>query len=248
MLVGIDHLVIAVADPDAAVVELASALGLVPGGGGQHVRLETRNRLIWLGDTYLELIGVVDPVRAASSWIGAPALHALQAGGGLATWAIATDAIDADVARLRAGGSDLATPVSGERTRPDGAVVRWRLAASSPLAPGAPPFLIEHDTAAAEWTSADRAARSADPARVSGLDLMVDDVGVARDHFARTLGLPFEATHADGETVVSTVGEQVVRLRPRTDWHAPIATIRCTIPGAESRTMDMQGCRWRVAG
>src|SRR5436305_10254030 len=108
MLTGIDHLVIAVEDPDAAADELAETLGVPAGGGGRHDHLGTYNRLIWLGDTYLELIGVFDPIVAATSWVGAPTLRALEDGGGLATWAIATDSIDEDVARLRARGSDVA--------------------------------------------------------------------------------------------------------------------------------------------
>src|SRR5690348_16517781 len=111
MLLGIDHLVIAVADPDLAVLELEDRLGLAPGGGGRHERLGTFNRLVWLGDTYLELIGVFDPELAAESWVGAPALRSLEAGGGLATWAIATDDVSADAGRLRDRGSDLGEPV-----------------------------------------------------------------------------------------------------------------------------------------
>ena len=91
MLIGIDHLVIAVADPDAAADELSETLGIAAGGGGRHDTLGTYNRLIWLGDTYLELIAVFDRTIAATSWVGAPTLRALEDGGGLATWAIATD-------------------------------------------------------------------------------------------------------------------------------------------------------------
>ena len=80
MLIGIDHLVIAVADPDEAASTLESSLGLEPGGGGRHEALGTFNRLVWLGDTYLELIGVFDAKLAAASWIGAPASRAIAAG------------------------------------------------------------------------------------------------------------------------------------------------------------------------
>ncbi len=90
----------------------------------------TFNRLIWLGDSYVELIGVFDPVLAAASWLGAPIVRALETGGGLATWAIATDDIDGDLARLRSTATDLTAPIDGERRRPDGEVVRWRLAAA----------------------------------------------------------------------------------------------------------------------
>ena len=45
---------------------------------------------------------------------------------GLATFALATDDIVGDVARLQAAGSSIGAPVEGARTRPDGDTVRWR--------------------------------------------------------------------------------------------------------------------------
>src|SRR3989449_10200850 len=107
MFLGIDHLAIAVADPDEAATQLERELGLAATGGGRHDALGTFNRLIWLGDSYLELVGVFDRAHAESSWLGAPTLRALDVGGGLATWAIATDDLDHDVAELRGAGSDL---------------------------------------------------------------------------------------------------------------------------------------------
>src|SRR5512146_131495 len=91
VLTGIDHLVIACPDPDAAAGRLEREVGLRARGGGRHESLGTFNRLVWLGDSYLELIGVADRALAESSWIGAPTVRALDGGGGLATWAAATD-------------------------------------------------------------------------------------------------------------------------------------------------------------
>ena len=121
-------------------------LGLTPGGGGRHEALGTFNRLVWLGDTYIELIGVFDRDLAATSWIGAPTLRALDAGGGLATWAIATDAIDDDVGRA----SSPAARTSPNRSPANGAGPMARSSAGdSPRRRGStptrPPFLIEHD-------------------------------------------------------------------------------------------------------
>jgi hypothetical protein len=158
MLLGIDHLVIATEDPDAAAAELETKLGLAARDGGRHPSLGTFNRLIWLGDAYLELIGVFDRSLAERSWLGRPVIEALDAGRGLATWAIAVE--DLDVA-LRWGPPDsgLEGPIDGARERPDGRVVRWRLAHPADPGPTAP-FLIEHDRTAAEWTPEDRAARA----------------------------------------------------------------------------------------
>ena len=144
MFLGVDHLVIAVADPDEAAAQLERELGLAATGGGRHDALGTFNRLIWLGDSYLELIGVFDRALAESSSIGAPTLRTLDMGGGLVTWATATDELEHDVAALRGAGSDLGEPIAGERRRTDGDIVRWRLSTPRQLGPGDPPFLIEH--------------------------------------------------------------------------------------------------------
>jgi hypothetical protein len=248
MLTGIDHLVIAVEDPDGAVKVLTETLGLTEGGGGRHERLGTYNRLVWLGDSYLELLGIHDPALARGSWLGAPAVQALAAGGGLATWAVATDAIDEDVASLRAVGSDLAEPIAGERTRPDGRVVRWRLAVGPALGPEAPPFLIEHDTGSAEWTPDDRAARAAEPARLTAVDIAVDDVAGTTRRWLRTLQLRFRPSLVGGGARDTDIGGQLVRVRPRRDATVPSTRVRLSIPGRPSLQADLVGCRWIVDG
>ena len=246
MLQGIDHLVIAVTDPDAAAADLETRLGLKPGGGGRHDLLGTYNRLVWLGDTYLELIGVFDPELAAGSWVGAPTLRALERGGGLATWAIATDAIDHDTSALRARGSELAEPAASERRRADGEVVRWRLAAAPRLDPGLPPFLIEHDTDAAEWTSADRATRADGPARMTVLELSVDEVNRTSQAFLRSVGLRFRPSLTGGGARDANVGRQTVRLRPRREADAPRSTVHLNIRGRAAADVELLGLRWRT--
>ena len=243
MLLGIDHIVVAVADPDLAVAQLGEALGVEPGGGGRHDRLGTFNRLLWLGDSFIELIGIFEPDLAAGSWIGAPTVRSMKRGGGLATWAIATDDIAADVDLLRATGSDLSDPIDGERARPDAQVVRWRLATPPMLEPSGPPFLIEHDPTSAEWTTADRASRAGRPGRLRGIDLVVPDAESTATWFARTLGIewrrpvgapPFE-TH---------IGDHFVRLRQGEERDP--ANIAVAVEGTEPTTFDLLGCRWAV--
>ena len=58
---GIDHVVIAVADPDAAAAELTERVGLAFTAGGRHEGLGTFNKIAFLGDGYLELMGVPNP-------------------------------------------------------------------------------------------------------------------------------------------------------------------------------------------
>jgi hypothetical protein len=252
MLLGIDHLVIAVPDPDAAAAELERQLGLEATGGGRHEALGTLNRLVWLVDSYLELIGVFDRTLAEQTWIGAPAVRTLDAGGGLATWAMASNALDRDLSDLRALGADLREPMPGERVRPDGDVVRWRLSAPRRLGPQEPPFLIEHDLAAAEWTSADREARDTQrhpvggPVRLETLELPIDDISATIQRFTRAAGLRFRPSLAGGGSRDAVAGRQTVRLRPRRAGSAA-ATIHLVVDArVEPRTADLLGCRWVV--
>jgi hypothetical protein len=244
MLLGVDHLVIAVRDPGGAASTIERDLGIAFTGGGRHDAWGTFNRLAFLGDTYLELIGVFDRALVASptrSAVGRATLAVLVAGReGLATFAVATDDSDGDVGRLRGAGSPLGTPVDGSRTRPDGDVVRWRTAAAGRLGPCEPPFLIEHEHAGAEWGAAARAARAAfeHPAggrvRLARLELPCLDPGAVASAYRATIGLAFGPSR-DG-ALEARVGTQAVRLTGGTGaqpvvllgggWPAPLDLVR----------------------
>jgi hypothetical protein len=239
MLLGIDHLVIADGDPDQAVEELAHRLGLRPGGGGTHPALGTRNRLLWLGDTYIELLGIEDPAAAGRSWLGAPALEALERGEGLLTWAIASDDLDRDAAKAAAGLASLSGPIAGERRRPDGEVVRWRLA-RPPVVGLDSPFLIEHDAASAEWTVRDRAARAADPGRLRSIRLPVAQPERSAERLAG-VGLP--VSKADDRAVL--VGDQRVELVSVERVARPVVGLEGMDPAASS--FELFGIDWTIA-
>jgi hypothetical protein len=220
VLLGIDHLVIAVEDPDAAAAMLEDKLGLDAAEGGRHESLGTYNRLVWLGDSYLELVGVFDRELAARSWVGQPVLAALERGGGLATWAVAIDDLEA-LLRWVPPDSGLVGPVAGERRRPDDRVVRWRLAHPPRMSPTAP-FVIEHDPAGAEWTPGDRAARAEQRhalggrVRLAALEVVSDAAPVAAGRLRRLLGTSAEP--AGRGAVRIGLGSQDVRIvtaRPR---------------------------------
>jgi hypothetical protein len=253
MFLGIDHLVIAVPDPDAAAAELEAAVGLAATGGGRHPG-GTFNRLAWLGDSYVELIGVSDREAAATTWVGAAAVRALEAGGGFATWAISTDDLDADRARLLALGADLGEPRAGERARPDGGVVRWRLSAPAGLGPLEPPFLIEHDRTAAEWTPGERAARASEPHPLGGpvrlevLELPVELMNLSRvsQRLLRSAGLRFRPSLAGRGARDADVGSQSVRLVPARPGVPPI--LRLVASGADPIVADVAGVRFVVRG
>jgi hypothetical protein len=102
---GIDHVVIAVADPDASAAELTEKVGLASTAGGRHEGLGTFNRIAFLGDAYLELMGVEDAAAAHGWAIGRAAARALEAGRGFATYGLVDEAIRVTVPHLQVNGS-----------------------------------------------------------------------------------------------------------------------------------------------
>jgi len=189
---------------------------------------------------------VFDAALAAVSWSGIPTLQALESGGGLATWAIASDDVVFDAAVLRARGSDLAEPTDGERVRDDGRVVRWRMARAPQLGPARPPFLIEHDTTAAEWSPADSAERAAGSGRLTLVELDVDDVNRTSQAFLRTVGLRFRPSLAGGGARDADIGRQKVRLRRRPAPEQSPMAVQVSIRGAATDHFEALGCGWIV--
>jgi hypothetical protein len=121
-MLRIDHVVYAVRDLAAAAVRFRKEFGLDSVVGGRHAGWGTANRIIPLGDQYLELIAVVDEAEASATTFGRSVLERTEAGDGWYLIAVASD----DVVMI---GERLGLEVdAGSRERPDGEVVRWRMA------------------------------------------------------------------------------------------------------------------------
>jgi hypothetical protein len=103
-----------------AVTEFEERYGLMSVEGGRHADWGTANRIIPLGDSYLELVAVVDPAEASQSAFGRWVANA-QAGRPLG-WAVRTDDLGAVAARL---GLSVG---SGARFTGTGDLLRWRIA------------------------------------------------------------------------------------------------------------------------
>jgi glyoxalase-like protein len=141
----VDHAIIAGPDLDA-LEESFTRMGFHVTGGGEHPHLGTRNRVIILDESYIELLAVADPDRAS------PALQRFIAdGGGWIGYALQSSDIAAETAAMRARGVDARGPTPGSLVAPDGSARGWRVTmigsddlweAAFPL-----PFLIQHDTA-----------------------------------------------------------------------------------------------------
>jgi hypothetical protein len=228
MIRGLDHLVIACDDPDAAAEELEVAVGIACTGGGRHEGFGTRNRLAFLADgSYVELIGVTDRDLAGRSPVGAAAVEALDThGGGFATWAALVDDVEAAVELLNGAGASYGAPTHGSRRRDDGELVEWWTA--FPDAPPTPtgPFLIQHAMTGAEWGPAALEARAAfrhpigSPVQLRRLTLAVDDPPLTAAALGRALGAP---THAVADLAVIEIGSHEVRILPRREMPVPAA-------------------------
>jgi hypothetical protein len=119
----LDHVVYAVPELDGAAIRFRESFGLDSTEGGRHERWGTANRIVPLGDQYLELVAAVDARMAAQTPFGRGVLERAAGGGGWFTIAAVADDLDALASRL---GIEVD---SGSRTRPDGESIRWRMAA-----------------------------------------------------------------------------------------------------------------------
>jgi hypothetical protein len=251
MIRGIDHLVIACADPDAAAAELESTLGIACTGGGRHAGRGTWNRIAWLADgSYLELIGVDDAELAARNPVGDAAVRWLtEHGDGLATYALRVDDLEATAAALRAAGSAIGPVTHGSRTRDDGELVEWWTAfPEAPLSPTSAPFLIQHAYVGAEWGQQATDQRAAfahplgSPVLLARLEIAAFEPASVAADLHQALGLDFwaEADHA-----VADVGPHVLRVVPRRETPVP-AVITLGADVDAPRTADLFGARFDV--
>ena len=137
-----DHLVLAVPDLEPAIEALAERTGVRATIGGSHPGRGTRNALLSLGTGYYLEIIAPDPAQPESK-TGEPAQMAELAQPVLGGWALRSDDLAAELARVRANGLEVAGPFPGGRDRPDGVKLTWQTAfVSGPLA-SSMPFLIE---------------------------------------------------------------------------------------------------------
>ncbi len=188
----IDHVIIAAPDLDQLEATFAH-LGFAITGGGTHPHLGTRNRIVILGDGYIELLGVSDETRISA------ALRArLAAGGGWIGFALQSADIAAEADAMRARGVDARGPVAGRLVAPDGSQRSWRVVtinsedlwqAAFPL-----PFLIQHDSEGdqhrRELAGSDALVPHANGAtRLLGITLRTATTAELRARYEHTFGL-----------------------------------------------------------
>src|SRR5581483_6838274 len=121
-----------------------TSVGLGSDYGGPHANGVTHMALLGFENgSYLELIAPQNAGKVAGS--GCSNLMAGDAGP--CAWAISSQDIGEDVARLKAAGVPVSGPEDGSRKRPDGMSVEWQTANLGSGAPGTTlPFLIQDRT------------------------------------------------------------------------------------------------------
>lgn len=121
-MVELDHVLLAVRDLDVAGAALAEIYDLPVIDGGIHPGWGTANRIVPLGDAYLELIAVVDEREAFKTSLGRWVADGASDAGSPIGWAVRPPDLDATTERLGL------SPQEGSRQTPRGELIRWRAA------------------------------------------------------------------------------------------------------------------------
>jgi hypothetical protein len=136
--VEIDHVLVAVDDLDAGAAVLRERFGLESVEGGRHPRWGTANRIVPVGDAYLELVTVADHDVARSSAFGRWVARARPGTIDLIGWAVGVDDIE-PIVESRGIEAE-----AGSRLAADGCLLTWRLAGvEQAAADPALPFFVE---------------------------------------------------------------------------------------------------------
>ena len=102
MTLTFDHIAISAQTLDQGVAAVESALGVTLAPGGQHPHMATHNRLLALGDLYLEVIAI-DPAAPAPIWPRWFDLDHFTGPPALSNWVARTDDLTAALAQSPPG-------------------------------------------------------------------------------------------------------------------------------------------------
>lgn len=149
-MIAVDHVITVVDELDTAAARLLADHGLASLPGGRHPGHGTGNRIVPLGDAYLELMAVIDVDEAATSPMGRWAIHMADSDLGIAAVCLRTDDI-APVAE--ALGEE---PLAMSRRTPDGDTLSWHLAGLGGMLEHGWPFFIQ-------WHTSDHPGRASAP-------------------------------------------------------------------------------------
>ena len=115
----LDHLAVSAMTLEEGVAHVEAALGVALAPGGQHPLMATHNRLLGLGDVYLEVIAA-DPSAPRPTWPRWFDLDRFSGVPRLTNWILACDDLEAEVAQ---GPKGVGVPVALARGD-----LRWQMA------------------------------------------------------------------------------------------------------------------------
>ncbi|HEX2293789.1 MAG TPA: VOC family protein [Actinomycetota bacterium] len=185
-MIELDHVIVAVRDLDAAAERFERDHGLSSVAGGRHRGLGTGNRIVPLGDAYVELMAVVDEAEAEGSALASWVRATCADGDRLGALCLRTDDVRGVAQRL----GTPALPMG--RVRPDGSELRWELAGlEQTLGDPRLPFFIQWHADASQLPGA---------ARV--------------EHPSGARGIEWVEVACDEQTLLDRVGEPLEALRP----------------------------------
>jgi hypothetical protein len=118
-MMRLDHLAVSALTLEDGVAHVEAALGVTLAPGGQHPHMATHNRLLGLGDIYLEVIAA-DPSARRPAWPRWFDLDRFSGAPRLTNWIAACDDLAAELA---AGPEGLGLPVALSRGD-----LRWTMA------------------------------------------------------------------------------------------------------------------------
>ena len=194
----IDHVVLGSRDLEATAERFLSEHGLASVEGGRHAAWGTANRIVPLGDDYVEFLAVVDRPVADKSRFGRFLIDLTAQGDRWFTVCMADDDIDGTAARL-----GLAVE-PGVRRRPDGTEVRWRGAGlEDPKREPWLPFFIQWQVPPDAYPGRMRADHAVETRGIAWVEMAGDE-----ERLRSWLGndLPSIRVRGGGEPGISAVG------------------------------------------
>ena len=140
-MIELDHLLWAAPDLNLGSEAMAALTGVAPAVGGSHPGFGTRNSLLSLGESYLEIIAP-DPAQDLTGNRGGR-IAALPRPG-LLTFAVRTPDLAGFAAAAERAGLSVDAPLPMSRTRPDGLRLAWAVQhARNEAFPDLIPFAID---------------------------------------------------------------------------------------------------------
>jgi catechol 2,3-dioxygenase-like lactoylglutathione lyase family enzyme len=228
-VIGIDHVIVAVDDLEAATTLFSAGLGFHISGGGVHPQFGTANRIIVLEDEYIELLAP-QPGARPRGLVGS----LLNDGVGCLACIPSLRDPQAYANGARVRGFAVGGPQEGRLEAVEGFSRGWKtVALPDKMLPGTP-FCIKHDCEGVERRRllagpVGPAPHANGAAHIAGITLAVEDCHASAERFQQVLGLSGEAEGRDSMLIANTItlrllsGAAIVLAAPSEPGKGPIA-------------------------